>query len=47
MNLNLYLLEQPPFQNFDPINVYLRSYDKDKKIFSEKLNYYSIKEKIT
>ena len=35
MNINLYLLEQPPFQNFDPINVYLRSYDKDKKIFLE------------
>ena len=29
MNLNLYLLEQPPFQNFDPSNVYLRSYNKD------------------
>ena len=43
MKLNLYLLEQPPFQNFDPVNVYLRSYNKDKKIFSEKLNYYSIK----
>ena len=43
MNLNLYLLEQPPFQNFDPSNVYLRSYNKDKKIFLEKLDYYSIK----
>ena len=45
MNLNLYILEQPPFQNFFPSDVYLRSYNKDKKIFLDKINYYSIKYK--
>lgn len=43
MNLNLYILEQPPFQNFSPSDVYLRSYNKDKRIFLDKLSYYSIK----
>lgn len=45
MDLNLYLLEQPPFQNYSPDDVYIRSFNKDKNIFLEKLNYFSIKRK--
>ena len=43
MNLNLYILEQPPFQNFFPSDVYLRSYNNHKKILLDILSFYSIK----
>ena len=42
MKSNIYIIEQPPFQNFFPSDVYLRSYNKNKKFFLDKLSYYSI-----